>query len=143
DKTGLQWSHVDLIKYLSGVRNDIPKSDKEMLRKAPTCLAEGESERRAIKDLYQPDDSLRRLGFPVLAWPEEWRPNSQEVRFLDFLGLRKFPSATELLALASNENNEELRRAALGYFLSHFYTNGYVNTPSSDIQKFAFLPSRD
>lgn len=138
-----QWSHVDLIKYLSSVRNDIPKADLEMLKKSPTCLAEGRPERHAIKDLYQPDDALRALKFPVIAWPEEWRPNSAEVRFLDALGLKKHPSVEEILALTTNVSDVPLRAGALRYLIANYYTNFYVDADPNTYQKYAFLPAEN
>lgn len=143
EDTAAQWSHVDLIKYLCSVRSDIPKKELEMLKKSPTCLAEGSTERHAIKDLYVPDNNLRALGLPVIAWPDEWRPNSAEVRFLESLGIKKHPNVEELLVLASNVSDVQRRAGALRYLIANYYSNFYNDTDPAIYHKYAFLPGEN
>lgn len=92
-----KWSHVDLIKYLASVRNDIPPADINRLKSMKICPAETESlqptqERYLVSELLEPDQALRRLRLRTMQWPGIYRPESNEGRFLTFLGLRSAPA---------------------------------------------------
>lgn len=129
-----QWSHVDLIKYLASVRNDIPSADIKRLRTTPICLAESPSskvseKRYLVSDLFEPDEALRRLKLPILHWPGLYRTSSAEAKFLSFLGLRAAPSYLELVKIMSTSHLTEdfpLRDTALRYFIDNNHMKGYA-----------------
>ena len=128
-----KWSHVDLIKYLASVRSDIPTADINRLRSTKICPAETESlqpssERYLVSDLYQPEQSLRRLKLRTLQWPGVYRPESAEGKLLAFLGLRTHPSYQDLIHIishAASNGDLTLRDQALRYFIDHHQTKGY------------------
>lgn len=130
-----QWSHVDLIKYLASVRNDIPSTDIKRLRTTPICVAESQSskiseKRYLVSDLFEPDEALRRLKLPILHWPGVYRPSSAEGRFLSFLGLRAAPSYLELIKIMSTSyltKDFPLRDHALRYFIDNHHIKGYAS----------------
>lgn len=130
-----KWSHVDLIKYLASVRNDIPSADIKRLRTTPICLAESPSsnvseKRYLVSDLFEPDDALRRLKLPILHWPGVYRPSSAEAKFLSFLGLRAAPSYLELIKIMSTSyltKDFPLRDHAIRYFIENHHAKGYAN----------------
>ncbi|KAL9104382.1 MAG: hypothetical protein Q9163_000682 [Psora crenata] len=139
-KTGIhtssvKWSHVDLIKYLASVRLDIPVADINRLRSAKICPAETETlqpsnERYLVSELYQPDQSIRRLKLPTLQWPGAYRPESAEGKLLTLLGLRTHPTYQDLIHLiskAASNGDLALRDQALRYFVDHHHTNGYAH----------------
>lgn len=144
----VRWSHVDLINYLSSVRNDIPSDDIKRLKSTPLCPAEdvhlskGTSRRYLVSELFEPTDELRSLKLPLLQWPGLYRPASAEGRFLSSLGLRALPSAEELIsimAIAGAAGELALRDHALRYYISHHHTHGYENQNSASITT-PFLP---
>lgn len=144
-----KWSHVDLIRYLGSVRDDIPMNDIHKLKNTSICTAETPrdsketaSKRYKISDLYEPKDSLRNLGLPVIEWPGKYEPSSNEGKFLTMMGLRRFPSATELIQLmvkANLGNNRSLHGRALSYYISEYHINDYVTFNSSVVDS-SFLP---
>lgn len=143
-----RWSHVDLIKYLTSVRQDIPASDIQRLRSTPICPAESkdgkviQSELYLVSDLFEPDDALRRLGLRILQWPDGYRPNSAEGKFLNFLGLKSAPSYLELIEIMASSvasGDLTLRDRALAYLINQYHIKGYSNFDVASVQT-PFLP---
>ncbi|OXV08271.1 hypothetical protein Egran_03970 [Elaphomyces granulatus] len=151
DKSGSprrKWSHVDLIKYLASVKDDIPPSDIVKLRDAKFCTPEpeptnsGQQTRYKVSELFEPKESLRKLGLPMILWPVKFQLNSTEGKFLTMLGLRSYPSALELIeimAKAAAENNNLVHTKAMSYFIAEHHSNGYAKFDSSKVT-LAFLP---
>jgi hypothetical protein len=152
DKNGnlqRKWSHVDLIKYLASVQNDIPAGDIERLKNTKICTAETtegpetkNQVRYKISELFEPKDSLRKLGLPVIEWPGKYVPNSTEGRFLSTLGLKKYPSASEviqIMAKAAANSDLALQAKAMSYFITEFHANRYDAFNSSQVTT-PFLP---
>lgn len=142
-----KWSHVDLIKYLASVRNDIPPADINRLKSMKICPAETESlqptqERYLVSELLEPDQALRRLRLRTMQWPGIYRPESNEGRFLTFLGLRSAPSYIDLIKIMSNaagNQDTELRDRALKYFIDYHQTKGYSQIDHSSVT-LPYLP---
>ncbi|CAI7660053.1 unnamed protein product [Penicillium glandicola] len=131
--TPKKWNHVDLIRYLASVREDIPANDIQRLKGTSICTAESgsgtEGIRYKISDLYEPKDALRALGLPIIEWPGVYTNSSNEGKFLTMMGLKSYPSAIELVRLMSAGSTEKDSRSskALSYFLGEYYTNEYVS----------------
>ncbi|KAG5976348.1 hypothetical protein E4U55_007350 [Claviceps digitariae] len=132
-----KWSHLELIKYLASVQNDIPSDDLKKLRESRFCPAEagpkgmastqGSKALYKVSELFEPKDTLRALGLAILQWPGppgSFRPSSPEARFLSLLGLRSFPSVPELVELMSSKD-DILRTAAMTYFITSHHSNRY------------------
>ena len=142
-----KWSHVDLIKYLVSVRNDIPPADINRLKSMKICPAETEplqptKEHYLVSELYEPDHALRRLRLHTLQWPGIYRPESHEGRFLTFLGLRSAPSYIDLIKIissAAGHQDLELRDRALKYFIDYHQTKGYAQFDHSSVT-LPYLP---
>ncbi|CAI7576909.1 unnamed protein product [Penicillium discolor] len=140
-----KWSHVDLIRYLASVREDIPASDIQRLKGTSICTAENgsgtEVTRHKISELYEPKDALRALGLPIIEWPGNYNSNSNEGKFLTMMGLKSYPPAVELLMIMSAGSTAKDSRAtkALSYFLGEYYTNEYVSFDISAVT-VPFLP---
>ncbi|KAJ5778985.1 hypothetical protein N7457_006705 [Penicillium paradoxum] len=143
--TPRKWNHVDLIRYLASVRDDIPTNDIQRLKGASICTAESgsgsENTRYKICELYEPKDALRALGLPIIEWPGIYTSNSNEGKFLTMMGLKSYPSAVELVHLMSAGSTEKDSRAskALSYFLGEYHSNGYVSFEISAVT-VPFLP---
>lgn len=146
-----KWSHMELIKYLASVQNDIPSDDLKKLRDSKICPAEagpkgmeptkGSQNLYRISELYEPKDSLRTLGLPILRWPGppgSFRSSSPEARFLSRLGLRTYPSVPELVDLMASKD-ETLRTSAMTYFIANHHSNQYASFDLGATQK-AILP---
>ncbi|KKK22029.1 hypothetical protein ARAM_002107 [Aspergillus rambellii] len=147
-----KWSHVDLIRYLASVSNDIPTNDIKRLKDTSFCMAElstspngsktPSQKRYKVLDLFEPNDALRVLGLPLLEWPGKYLPNSNEGQFLTRLGLRGFPTAAEVIqvmAKAASSNNWTLHGKALSYFLAEYDANGYGTFDYNKVTE-PFLP---
>jgi hypothetical protein len=151
DTAEKKWSHVELIKYLASVQNDIPSDDMERLRKSRICPAEAgpkgmestkpTEEFYRVADLFEPKDTLRSLQLPILQWPGppgSYRASSPEARFLSLLGLRAYPSVPELVDLMASKD-ERLRGLAMTYFIANHHTNRYASFDIGGTRK-AILP---
>ncbi|KAJ6109820.1 hypothetical protein N7486_002055 [Penicillium sp. IBT 16267x] len=130
-----KWSHVDLIRYLTSVREDIPSNDIQRLKDTSICTAEIRGDTHAasgtrykISELYEPKDSLRALGLPIIEWPGIYNNASNEGKFLSMMGLKRHPTGAELVRLmisSDAEKNSARKTKALSYFLNEYHTNGY------------------
>ena len=141
------WSHVDLIKYLASVRNDIPSDDVKRLRDTAICPAEAANgratdKRYRVTELFEPNDTLRALGLLLLQWPGVFRSGSEEGKFLTFLGLKKFPDVAELISLiasAAARGEIALRDRALKYFVNFHFQHEY-SVQETAKTKIPYLP---
>ncbi|KAI3396370.1 hypothetical protein diail_12260 [Diaporthe ilicicola] len=145
------WSHMELIKYLASVTDDIPADDKKKLKNSEICPAEagppgmestqGTKELYKLSDLFEPKSDLRALGLPLLQWPGppgSFRASSKEGRFLYSLGLRPYPAVPELVELMAS-TDPLLREKARAYFIANHQINGYVAFNIANTSK-AILP---
>ncbi|RDL35265.1 ATPase of HSP90 chaperone topoisomerase II kinase [Venustampulla echinocandica] len=143
--------HMELIKYLASVKDDIPASDMKRLKASRICPAEagpkglestrGTSILYRISDLFEPKDSLRELGLPIIQWlgpPGSYKPGGTEGRFLTLLGIRAYPSAAELIELMASGDNR-LRNIAMTYFIANHHINGYASFEIGAVAR-QFLP---
>ncbi|KAL8995170.1 MAG: hypothetical protein Q9169_005055, partial [Polycauliona sp. 2 TL-2023] len=142
-----QWNHVDLIMYLASVWEDVPTRDRARLKSTPVCPAESSGgkpseQRYRISELYEPNDSLRRLGLPLLQWPSSYNSQSKEAKLLRQLGLRDAPPYMDLInviATAGKAANWPLREFALKYLVENSQSKGYNTAPLAHV-KIPFLP---
>jgi hypothetical protein len=143
-----KWSHVDLIKYLASVRDDIPAKDIDRLRNTNICTAESAESgtsgraRYKISGLFEPKESHRKLGLPVIEWVGKYSSHSKEGQFLSTLGLRSHPSATEvieIMAKAAASGDSALQAKSMSYFITEYHTNKYTTLNMSKVT-LCFLP---
>jgi len=140
---GGKWSHVDLIRYLASVREDIPPDDIKRLKATPMCPAEvnrdsneGSSRRYVMSDLFEPKDTLRNLNLPIIQWPGIFRSGSVEGKFMSSLGLRTkpgFPELVDIMARSVAEGDFILRDHALTYLIINFHNNNYDKYDATSI----------
>ena len=147
DGAHAKWSHMELIKYLTSVKDDIPAADMKKLRESPLCPAEagprgmeptkGSLRLYKVSQLYEPKDSLRTLGLPIIHWPGppgSFRNTSAEARFLYGLGLRAYPTVPELVDMMASAD-DSLRTNAMSYFVANHHLNGYAAFDLSSTDK--------
>ena len=143
------WSHIDLIKYLSSVRGDIPPSDIERLRQIriwPSEKIKSEDDSKALykmSELYQPTNEVRSLHLPVLEWHGNFRAESNEGVFLYTLGLQKFPSVIQLIDLMTEarvKKDTALWDLSMGYFLNNYHKHSYSSFDISKISHKRIVP---
>ncbi|KAL8670569.1 MAG: hypothetical protein Q9168_004897, partial [Polycauliona sp. 1 TL-2023] len=142
-----QWSHEELIRYLASVWNDVPTRDRERLNSTPICPAEPSGGKPLgqlyrISELYEPNDSLRRLGLPILRWSSKYNAQGKEAELLGRLGLRHAPPYTDLInliATAGQSANWDLREFALKYLIENSQSKGYNTAPIAHVN-VPFLP---
>ncbi|KAF4824404.1 hypothetical protein CGCSCA5_v001098 [Colletotrichum siamense] len=146
-----KWSHMELVKYLASVRDDIPAEDMRKLKETRFCPAEagprgmeptkGSTQLYKVSELFEPKDTLRVLQLPILQWPGppgSFRANSNEGRFLVILGLRPYPSVPEVVEMMCSKD-AELRTCAMTYFIANHHINGYGSFNLADSRR-PFLP---
>ncbi|KAJ6438394.1 cytokinesis protein sepA [Purpureocillium lavendulum] len=146
-----RWSHMELIKYLASVQNDIPSDDLKKLKESRICPAEagpkgmeptkGTTTLYKVSELFEPKDTLRALGLSILQWPGppgSWRSGTAEARFLSLLGLRTYPSVPELVEMMASKDGS-LRTSAMTYFIANHHINRYGNFHLADTRR-AILP---
>lgn len=148
DGTESKWSHVDLIKYLISVRDDIPPDDIKKLRKTPICPIEqpgsskGSVQKYKLDEIYEPTPELRELGLPLLYWPFPLPRAGMEAKFLLHLGLKQCPSVPVLvntMVSAAKAGNAKLYETAMQYLISKHFVNGYKTFNMESIAT-PFLP---
>lgn len=130
-----RWNHVDLIRYLTSVREDIPPNDIQRLKNTTICTAEPRKDSQAtsttrfkISELYEPKDSLRALRLPIIEWPGVYVQSSNEGKFLSMMGLKSHPSGSEvmrLMATSDAQKDTAMKAKSLAYFIKEYHTNGY------------------
>jgi Protein of unknown function (DUF3684) len=147
-KLQAKWSHVELIKYLASVREDIPAADIERLRNTPICPADNREQTGGntllfkVSELFEPRPYLRELRLPIIQWPGPYRGGSAEGKFLSFLGLKSYPTAQELVDIMAKSGaggNRDLRDSAMNFFIANHHQNGYAAFDCSKVTK-SFLP---
>lgn len=141
DSTG-KWNHVDIIRYLASMANDIPSRDIERLRSKAIFPAEDEQDRSKptaarykITELFEPKDHLRKLRLPILQWSGLYRFRGPEGHFLTRLGLKAHPFALDLInimAKAPANGDMALYEEALTYFIVNHHNNGYAKNINLD-----------
>ena len=75
------WGIEQLVKYLISIADMLSSQEIEWLQRAAVFPQEGMSTRRRIPGkLYEPTESLRLLGLPLLSWNGSciWLPDSPE-----------------------------------------------------------------
>ncbi|KAK2628711.1 hypothetical protein QTJ16_001814 [Diplocarpon rosae] len=150
-ETAMNYRHMDVVKYLASVKEDIPKEDIQRLKNSQICPAEagpkgmeptvGSTKLYRVSELFEPKDSLRELRLPIIQWPGppgSFRPASVEGRFLASLGLRTQPSVSELIDLMAS-GDPEMRSKSMSYFVSNHHLNNYGQFDLHQSNK-AFLP---
>ena len=84
-KTG-DWTVADLIKYLVNVQMTLSAAEMEKLQATYAFVKEGDEKTTRFRavDLYEPVDSLRQLGLPIIDWGTntKWRGVSEEGRLI-------------------------------------------------------------
>ncbi len=97
-KTG-DWTTFDLVKYLVSIQSTLTSEEIERLCQTSAFLEEGARKRQSIvdtsrkvrvMDLYEPVDSFRELGLPVIDWgvDNQWRPEADEGEFLWWIAVQ-------------------------------------------------------
>ncbi|KAF9428175.1 hypothetical protein BGZ94_003181 [Podila epigama] len=164
------WDHMQLVKYLTSVRDTLSSGEikrlkatpifpKEELSKPPTPPPKTENEsaeatpgspgpppvpirRYPANALYVPNETFAELGLPVIEWKGRWRSTSDEAKLLLELGLLTHPSLDTVLKLAAEPTEKNIRAKALTYLLENFKTLYTLQYNPSKV-KVAFLPTTD
>ncbi|GAA5919060.1 hypothetical protein JCM1841_003725 [Sporobolomyces salmonicolor] len=155
------WSHIQLVRYLVSVKDTLSATELDRLRKTSWLPKEGEAKvespagadgvkpksktiRHMAGDLYEPTETFRELGLPLLDWSTsqtKWRSASDEAKLLYDLGLLRTPPVEQVLQIAASPASPERQEKALRYFLDGCVTLGYGSTYSPSKHAFAFVPA--
>ncbi|KAK8169664.1 hypothetical protein IWX90DRAFT_400529 [Phyllosticta citrichinensis] len=139
-----RWSHMDLIEYLTEVRDSIPQKDRATLADKQIWPAEdypgfrGDgSKLYQLKGLHEPVKENKELGLPVIKWKSnvDYRSFDPKARFLKDLGMRGLPTWIELIEMMT-QSVKEKDAAHYETILKHFVANRQ-QWPSSTIEILA------
>ncbi|UZJ56469.1 hypothetical protein CBS101457_005789 [Exobasidium rhododendri] len=149
------WDVTQLITYLAANKETLSALEKDRLVKTAMFPKAGEVGppgkdgkprilRYRASQLYEPVDSLKSLGLPLLDWPGKvWRAGSDEAKFAYELGLKRHPPLEELLRLASTETSDTSTREKAFAYLLDKHASVYKTQYSLKVASpFAFVPSQ-
>ncbi|KAF2454389.1 hypothetical protein BDY21DRAFT_416707 [Lineolata rhizophorae] len=147
DGVATRWSHVDLIKYLASIQDDMPEADIKRLRTKAFCPAELAKEVEPshlyqVSDLCFPEQQNKNLGLPVLKWPEYLSPSSGEAKLLFRLGLKRHAFASDLFDIMGKTAGNDWQRynLALNVFFNNVSLHYYLSFDRRTVQNLKFLP---
>lgn len=145
-----KWSHMDLIEYLTDVRDSIPAKDRTVLVEKQIWPVEdypgfrGDAKRLyKLQQIYEPSKDNKALGLPVIKWRAnaEYKSLDPKAKFLRELGLRKSPSWTEIIDMisyAAKINDAPHYEIVMHYFLSNRAM--WQNVPPAALADKEILP---
>ena len=130
--SGVKWSTLDVVKYLTNVQGTLKQSDWDTLKESAFFEAEDGKFYKA-SELYSPDPDLIKLGFRCLKW-NYWHDNLPESNFIYALGLVHHPEVRTILGRADDPTygsekttDNEQAGLALRYYLKNYERNKYKN----------------
>jgi hypothetical protein len=107
--------------------------------------------RVSATELHLPNDDIRKLGLPILALPrgitslqsaiDAFGSGSFPVEpFIEFLGIRRYPTLDKIIELAASEE-PEVQRSALQYLLLNLEIR-YGDYKPENFASVAFIPTK-
>ncbi|KAI0865920.1 hypothetical protein F4860DRAFT_458200 [Xylaria cubensis] len=110
------------LSYLTGIPQPLPDTDLEKLGTACIWYAEGRDQkgyisarRYTLTELFEPSDELRGLKVPILYLPQGYRQEGPEGKFLRSVGLRRYPSVTELINILEKDDQLQMLEPCVLY----------------------------
>ncbi|KAJ7072465.1 hypothetical protein C8F01DRAFT_1104075 [Mycena amicta] len=142
-----EWSIFDLTRYLVEVKSSLTATEWSRLKLTAAFSKEeapGEPNQKRTqylaKQLYEPLDSFRQLGLPLIDWGQhKWRATSDQAKLLFDLGLLRFPPLDVLINLCGGPD-EKVRPIALKYLIDNLTTR-YSNYDPADFHEVPYLPA--
>lgn len=115
---GLNWSSYDVIKYIQANKQHLKKADWATLRETPfLSSALHPSKKFRASEVFSPYPELKRLGYETISW-KNWEEDSPESKILSQLGMRLYPSASDLFSKAHADTQ-------LASYARDFYLYGH------------------
>ncbi|KNZ80421.1 Sacsin [Termitomyces sp. J132] len=144
-----EWTVADLAKYLVSIQSTLSPEEWARLKMTAAFFKEenmkGDTWQKATRyqaqELYEPVETFRSLGLPVMDWGKQtkWRSSSDEAKFLFELGLIRYPPLPVLIDLCASANSHT-RTTALKYLLDHIGSH-YEDYDPSKYEAIAFIPA--
>ncbi|KAF9484470.1 hypothetical protein BDN70DRAFT_910674 [Pholiota conissans] len=144
-----EWTIADLTKYLVSVKDSLTAEEMARLKATAAFPTEVKQEntsgekrtRYKAGQLYEPLDTFRTLGLPIIDWGQQtkWRSSSEEARLLFNLGLQRFPPLAKLIELCT-DNNLTVRNVALKYLIDNMDFR-YQEYDPMDFKDTRFIPA--
>ncbi|KAG7090828.1 hypothetical protein E1B28_009910 [Marasmius oreades] len=139
-----EWTIAELVRYLVSVRDTLTTKEIDKLKETVAFTAEGGKTDKLYqaRQLYEPLDIFRQLGYPVMDWGKKakWRNGSDEAKFLFEIGLRRHPPLHHLIDICSTAE-DKTRELALTYLLSHI-PSVYHDYDPVQYRLMTFVPSK-
>ncbi|KAF8160987.1 hypothetical protein B0H34DRAFT_699011 [Crassisporium funariophilum] len=142
-----EWTIADLTKYLVSVKGTLTPEELQRLKatsafpKEMNLDPDAKRPRYFAKELFEPLDTFRTLGLPVIDWGQQtkWRSSSEEAKFLFDLGLLRFPPLDMLITLCANED-ANIRSVALKYLVDNVDSR-YQDYDPKKFKTIRFIPA--
>ncbi|KAJ6497900.1 hypothetical protein C8R45DRAFT_984590 [Mycena sanguinolenta] len=140
-----EWSIFELTRYLVDTRSSLTPDEWGKLKMTAAFSKESgadekDHQKRRAKELYEPIDSLRQLGLPVIDWGQhKWKASSDQAKLLFDLGLMRYPRLDMLISLCAGPN-AQIRPVALKFLLDNL-SSRYKDYNPSDFYEIPYLPA--
>ncbi|KAH7915898.1 hypothetical protein BJ138DRAFT_824538 [Hygrophoropsis aurantiaca] len=148
-KTG-DWTISDLTAYLVSVQSTLTPEEFTRLQSTSAFPKENGTGDPSVKkirhracELYEPNNTLRSMGLPIIDWGEKtkWKSTSEETKFLYRLGLRRSPPLDVLLNLCAS-SDANIRTVAFKYLTDNLSTR-YPEYVPEKVTDIPFIPALD
>lgn len=126
----LRWSTPDLIDYLIANASSLKQSDWKTLQEGQFFQKKDSKGLYRARDLFQPDEDLRSMGFPVINVDE--KPTGSSFKILRRLGLKIYPTIEDLFSRDTTK--------ALNYYLKNAEEASYS---SKSLCNYRIIPCND
>ncbi|KAF7376003.1 hypothetical protein MSAN_00015000 [Mycena sanguinolenta] len=140
-----EWSIFELTRYLVDTRSSLTADEWGKLKMTAAFSKEAgggekDHQKRRAKELYEPIDSLRQLGLPVIDWGQhKWKASSDQAKLLFDLGLMRYPRLDMLISLCAGPN-AQIRPIALKFLLDNL-SSRYKDYNPPDFYDIPYLPA--
>ncbi|KAJ6593724.1 hypothetical protein B0H19DRAFT_1091788 [Mycena capillaripes] len=142
-----EWSIFELTRYLVDVKSSLTADEWAKLKMTAAFSKEpgiGQTDQKRTqvyaKQLYEPTDSLRQLGLPVIDWGQnKWRSSSDQAKLLFDLGLMRYPPLEVLISLCASPD-AKVRPIALKYLLDNMSAR-YNDYNPAHFYEIPYLPA--
>ncbi|KAJ7188459.1 hypothetical protein C8R46DRAFT_1171527 [Mycena filopes] len=141
------WSINELTRYLVDVKTSLTAEEFTRLKNTAAFSKEidaGDADKKRTKccarQLYEPLDTFRQLGLPVIDWGQnKWKASSDQAKLLFDLGLLRYPSLEVLISLCAKPD-AKVRAIALKYLLDNM-TMRYNDYNPANFYEIPYIPA--
>ncbi|KAJ7039263.1 hypothetical protein C8F04DRAFT_1087709 [Mycena alexandri] len=141
-----EWSIFELTKYLVDVKTSLTPEEFTKLKNTAAFskeLGAGDADKKrtqyCARQLYEPIDTFRQLGLPVIDWGQnKWKSSSDQAKLLFDLGLLRYPPLEVLISLCAKPDAKG--PIALKYLLDNMVAR-YNDYNPANFYEVPYIPA--